>query len=66
MLSKRKAATGRRSIKVRPGKVRLAKLRVKPRVTGKVSKRKRLLVREKVRAGKAKATVFRLRKLIRR
>jgi hypothetical protein len=66
MLSKRKAATGRRAIKVRPGKVRLAKLRVKPRATGKVSKRKRLLVREKVHAGKAKATVFRLRKLIRR
>jgi hypothetical protein len=66
MLSKRRAATGRRAIKVRPGKTRLAKLRVKPRVAGKVSKRKRLLVREKVRAGKAKAIVFRVRKLIRR
>jgi hypothetical protein len=66
MLTKRRAATGRRAIKVRPGKVRFARLRVKPRLAGKVSKRRRLLVREKVRAGRAKATVFRVRKLVRR
>ena len=39
---------------------------VKPKFRAKVAKRKRLLVSEKVRAGKATATAYKVRKLIRR
>jgi len=66
LLSKRKPATGRRVIKVGKGKGKLVALSVKPKARKKLAKRKRLLVREKVRAGKARATVYKQRKLIRR
>lgn len=66
LLSKRKPATTKRTVKVPKGKNKRIALRVKPKARGKVTKRKRLLFREKVRAGKAQATVYRQRKLIRR
>ncbi len=66
MLTRRKPATAKRTVKVRKGKSRLVSLRVKPKLRPKIAKRKRLLIREKVRAGKAKATVYKQRKLIRR
>jgi hypothetical protein len=66
LLKKRKPATTSRTVKVRKGKAKLVALRVKPKARAKVAKRKRLLVRQKVRAGKVTATVFKQRKLIRR
>ena len=48
------------------GKSRRIVLRVKPKLRAKVATRKRLLVSEKVRVGKTSATVYRVRKLIRR
>jgi hypothetical protein len=66
LLSKRKPATGKRTVKVLKGKSKRIALRVKPKARKKVNKRKRLLFREKVHAGKAQATVYRRRKLIRR
>jgi hypothetical protein len=65
LLSKRKPATTRRTVKVPKGKSRRIALRVKPKARGKVTGRRRLLFREKVHAGKAQATVYRQRKLIR-
>lgn len=64
LLNKRKPATGKRSVRV--GKGKLVALSVKPKARQKLAKRKRLLVRERVSAGKARATVFKQRKLIRR
>jgi hypothetical protein len=66
LLSKRKPATQKRVVKVAGGKGKRVALRVKPAVRHKLVKRKRLLVREKVRAGGARATVYKQRKLIRR
>lgn len=66
LLSKRKPATTKRTVKVPKGKSKRISLRVKPKARGRVTKRKRLLFREKVHAGKAQATVYRQRKLIRR
>ena len=66
LLKKRKPVTNRRTVKVRKGKTKLVVLRVKPKARTKVAKRKRLLVRQKVRAGKTVAIVFKSRKLIRR
>ncbi len=65
-LRRGKPATAKRMVKVPKGKSKRIALRVKPKVRGKVAKRKRLLIREKVRAGGAKATVYKTRKLIRR
>ncbi len=65
LLSKRKPATAKRTVKVPKGKSKRIALRVKPKARGKVTKRKRLLFREKVHAGKAQATLYRQRKLIR-
>lgn len=66
MLNRRRAATVKRRVKVGKGKGRQIVLRVKPRQLAKVKKRKRLLVRQQVRAGKAKATFYKQRRLIRR
>jgi hypothetical protein len=66
LLNKRKPATAKRMVKVASGKSKRVVLRVKPRARQRLAKRKRLLVREKVRAGGASATVYRQRKLIRR
>jgi hypothetical protein len=66
LLTKRKPATTRRTVKVRKGTSKLLMLRVKPKAREKVTKRKRLLVRHRVRAGKVSATVYKKRRLIRR
>lgn len=66
LLKKRKPATKKRTVKVRKGKAKLVVLKVKPKARGKIAKRKRLLVRQKVRAGKVTATVTKSRRLIRR
>lgn len=66
LLNKRRPATTKRTVKVPKGKSKRVALRVKPKARGKVTKRTRLLFREKVHAGKAQATVYRQRKLIRR
>ena len=58
--------TAKRTVKVGVGKKRQVVLKVKPKFQAKVAKRKRLLVSEKVRAGKATATAYKVRKLIRR
>ena len=66
MLRKRRPATAKRTVRLRSGKSRLIALRVKPAARKKVAKRKRLLVKQKVRAGKVSATVFKTRRLVRR
>lgn len=58
LLGERKPATAKRTVKVAQGTGKRVVLRVKPKARGKVAKRKRLLVREKVRAGGAKATLY--------
>ena len=58
--------SARRSVKLRKGKARLVALRVKPRARRQVAKRKRLLVRHEVRAGRVATVVYQKRKLIRR
>lgn len=65
LLGKRRPATTRRTVKVSKGRGKRVALRIKPAARAAVKKRKRLLVREKVRAGKAKATLYRQRTLIR-
>lgn len=66
LLTKRKPATTSRTVKVRKGRSKLLMLRVKPKAREKVTKRKRLLVRHRVRAGKVSATVYKKRRLIQR
>jgi hypothetical protein len=66
MLSRKKAATSSRKAKVAKGKTRKFVLRVKPKALKKVSQSKRLLFKETVRAGKAKATVYKRLKLVKR
>jgi hypothetical protein len=66
MLSRKKAATSSRKAKVAKGKTKKFVLRVKPKALKQVSKSKRLLFKETVRAGKAHATVYKRLKLIRR
>jgi hypothetical protein len=66
LLRKRRPATRKRTVRLRGGKSRLIALRVKPNARKQLAKRKRLLVRQKVRAGKVTATVYKTRKLVRR
>ena len=66
MLSRRKAATSSRKAKVATGKTKKFVLRVKPKGLKKVSQSKRLLFKETVRAGGAKATVYKRLKLVKR
>ena len=66
MLTKRKPATTTRKITVRKGKVKRVVLKVKPKAKAKVAKSKRLLFKERVRAGTARATVYKRLKLVRR
>lgn len=63
-IRKRIPVTQRRTVRVAKGKSRLVALRVKPRYRDTVAKRKRLLVVQKVRAGKVTATFARSRALI--
>ena len=66
LLRKHRPATLKRTVSLRSGKSKLLVLRVKPKARKQVAKRKRLLVRQKVRAGKVTATVTKSRRLIRR
>jgi hypothetical protein len=66
LFSKHRPATAKRTVKVQKGRSRRVVLRVKPKARARVAKRRRLLVREKVRVGKASATAYKVRKLIRR
>ncbi len=66
LLRKRRPATAKRTVRLRSGKSKLVVLRVKPKARQQVATRKRLLVRQKVRAGKVTATVVKSRRLIRR
>lgn len=66
LLNRRRPATLRRTVRLRPGKGKLIALRIKPRARKKVSARRRLLVRQKVHAGRTVATVYKRRRLIRR
>jgi hypothetical protein len=66
LLRKKRPATLKRTVRLRRGKSKLLVLRVKPTARKQVAKRKRLLVRQKVRAGKVTATVTKSRRLIRR
>ena len=66
LLKKHRPATNRRTVRLRSGKSKLVALKVKPKARKRVAMRKRLLVRQKVRAGKVTATVFKKRLLIRR
>lgn len=64
LLKKRKAATSTRVVKVPKGKTKRIVLAVKPRARGKVSSSKKLLFKETVKAGGAKATLYKRLKLI--
>jgi len=66
LLKKHRAATSRRVVKIAGGKTKQIVLKVKPRAQKKVAPRKRLLFKQTVKAGPAKATVYRRLKLIRR
>jgi hypothetical protein len=66
MLSRKKAATTKRSGKIAKGKTRKFVLKVKPKARKKVQKARKLLFKETVKAGKAKATVYKRLKLVRK
>jgi hypothetical protein len=66
LLKKGKPATTTRTAKVGKGKTKRFVLRVKPKARKKLATRKRLLFKETVRAGGAKATVYKSLKLIKR
>jgi hypothetical protein len=66
LLRKKRPATLKRTVHLRSGKSKLLALRVKPKARKQVMKHKRLLVRQKVHAGKVTATVTKSRRLIRR
>lgn len=65
LLAKRKPATAKRTVEVLAGKGKRVALSLKPKARGRIDGRKRLLVRESVHAGRARATVYEKRKLIR-
>ena len=65
MIKKGKAATSARTAKIAKGKSKRLVLKVKPKIKAKVAKKKKLLFKETVKAGKAKATVYKRLKLIR-
>jgi len=66
LLTRRKPATTRRSAKVAKGKTKTLVLKVKPKAKAKLVGRKKLLFKQTVKAGSAKATVYKQLKLIRR
>jgi hypothetical protein len=66
MLKRGKPATAPRTAKIAKGKSRQLVLKVKPKLRKAVAKRKKLLFKETVKAAKAKATVYKRIKLIRR
>jgi hypothetical protein len=66
LLKKHKPATGPRKANIRKGKTKRVVLKVKPKALAKVKAKKKLLFKETVRAGKARATVYKQLKLVRR
>lgn len=66
LLTKGKPATTKRTSKVAKGKAKTLVLKVKPKAKAKLIKRKKLLFKQTVKAGSAKATVYPRLKLIRR
>ncbi|HEX3324184.1 MAG TPA: hypothetical protein VHR65_03465 [Solirubrobacterales bacterium] len=66
LVSKKKNATARRTSKVAKGKSKTLLLKVRQRARAKLARSNRLLFRETVHAGSAKATVYKRLKLIRR
>jgi hypothetical protein len=66
LLKKRKPATTKRTSKVAKGKTKQLVLKVKPKAKARLAKSKRLLFKETVKAGQAKATVYKRLKLMRR
>jgi hypothetical protein len=66
MVKRGKAATATRRARVKKGKVKNFAMVVKPAARKVVRKRSRLLFKETVRAGKAKATVYRSIRLVRK
>lgn len=66
LLRKHRPATLKQTVRLRRGKAKLVALRIKPVARKKLTARKRLLVRQKVHAGKTVATVYKSRKLVRR
>lgn len=65
LLKKKSPATTRRVSKVAKGKAKTLVLKVKPKARAKLAQRSRLLFKQTVKAGKAKATVYKRLKLIR-
>lgn len=66
LLKKGKPATTVRTVKIAKGKTKQLVLRVKPKLKGKVAKKNRMLFKQTVKAGPAKATVYKNLKLIKR
>lgn len=66
MLRKGRPATAPRTAKIAAGMSRRLVLKLKPKLVGKLAKRRSLLFEETVKAAKARATVYRTLKLIRR
>jgi len=65
LVNRQKAATAGRRAKVKKGRAKSFALVVKPAARGQVKAKKRLLFKETVRVGKAKATVYKSLKLVR-
>lgn len=66
LLKKHAPATTKRTSKIAKGKAKTLVLKVKPKAKAKLARSSRLLFKETVRAGAAKATVYKRLKLIRR
>jgi hypothetical protein len=66
MLTRKKAATAGRKAKVKVGKTKNFALSVKPAARKVVKTKSKLLFKETVKAGKAKATVYKSIKLVRK
>lgn len=66
LLSRKKPATAGRKAKVKKGKTKNFALTVKPKARKAVKSKSKLLFKETVKAGKAKATVYKSIKLVRK
>jgi hypothetical protein len=66
LLKKGKPATSVRTAKIAKGKTKQLVLRVRPKLKGVVAKKNRMLFKQTVKAGPAKATVYKSLKLIKR
>lgn len=66
MLNRHKPATTARRARVKMGKTKMFALKVKPAAKAKVKAKKKVLFKETVRAGKARATVYKSLKLVRK